>query len=289
MAKKSKEIRAPSGLSSTAKRLISLLKKAAAVNGSTGNSELLYELEKYSRELANDEDKNVTAYHFKRAVDNLYNLAHVQHNQVQELNLCLSSGQTYSILGLLDEARNSYDKAITLSSELDEKVLKARALRLLGNLHLQQTELKAAISHFEKSIDLCQESGEPLEEAYGLNSLCAAYFQMAAWRKMERACDQGLIIAERLGEDELIACIYNNLGAMHSIRGQWQKALAAFQKCLPLFEMAGDYRGLAETYNNMATLYRDQDMWHEAGKCYAQSIRFSNQAGDTLAKANALL
>ena len=289
MSKKSKKSPALSHEYPTRERLNELLKKASSAQDDDKNSELLYQLEKYGRELANDEDQKVAAYHFKRAVKEFQDMTHAQQDRTQELYLLISSGQTYATLGLTQDAETSYEQALQLSTDLTMDLLKARTLRLLGNLKLQQTDSKAAIKYFEQSIDLCQQTGEPLEEAYSLNSLAAAYFQKAAWRKMETACEQALAIAEKLDENELAGCAYNNLGAMYSLRGQKQKALIAFQKCLPLFEMAGDQRGLAEAYNNMATLYRDQDMWHDAGKCYSLSIQFSDRVGDVLAKANAML
>ncbi|MCA9742755.1 MAG: tetratricopeptide repeat protein [Deferribacteres bacterium] len=269
-------------------RLQKLIKEAQKALDAGQNSDLVYQLEKYSREISDDAEQNVAAYHFKKAVENIQSMTDGTDRR-QELYLLINSGQTLATLGQVDEAHDRYMVALELSKELGSKLIQARALRLLGNLRLQQSALSEAIRYFEQSIELCQVEGEPLEEAYSLNSLAAACFQKSSWKNMENACNQALAIAEKLGENELAGCVYNNLGAMYSLRGQKQKALVSFQKCLPLFEMAGDHRGLAETYNNLATLYRDQDMWHDAGKCYALSIRFATLVGDKLGKANAML
>ncbi|KAA3657419.1 MAG: tetratricopeptide repeat protein [Calditrichaeota bacterium] len=254
------------------------------------DADLTYLLEKLGRKLFSDEDIKISAYHFRSLVENLKKHSHISHDQHQELELCLKSGETYAVMGLTEDAEKCYEQAIQLSVELNDAARHARSCRYLGNLKFQQQgKFKEAIKCFEKSLEICQENGELLDEAYGLNSLSATYFQLASWKKMEDVCNQALAICEQLDEDELIACINNNLGAMYSLRGLWQKSLAAFQKSLPLFEKLGDYRGLAETYNNLATLYRDRDMWHEAGRCFALSIRFASQIGDTITKANAIL
>jgi tetratricopeptide (TPR) repeat protein len=251
--------------------------------------DLIYGVEKLGRKFVSDEGKEKGASYFKLAVDNLRKLAQIKQDQAQELNLHFSAGQTYALLGLLDDAVESYEHALQLSSKLNEYKIHARTLRLLGNLKLERSQWREAVACFEQSRKVCEENGEPLEEAYALNSLAAAYFQTAAWRKMESACEQALAIAEQMKDDELTACVNNNLGAMYSLQGQLDKAFVAFQKSLPIFEKLGDQRGLAETYNNLATTYRDKEMWHEAGKCYAKSLQLAHETGNVVLEACAKL
>jgi tetratricopeptide (TPR) repeat protein len=272
-------------------KLATLLKQSE--RGPEANSEafvdLAYSMEKLTRKILGDEDKHKSAAHFKLAVDNLKKFAHIRHDEAQELNLCYSAGQTYALLGLMDEAAENYEQALKLSQKLNDHKTHANSLRQLGNIKLRQSRWKEAIACFEHSYKICQDNGEPLQEAYALNSLAAAHFHTASWRKMEEACDHARAIAERLNDDDLTACVYNNLGAMYNLQGQWDKALAALHKSLPLFEKLGDLRGLAETYNNLATAYRDKEFWHEAGKCYAKSLELARQAGDTLVEAQVTL
>ena len=251
--------------------------------------DLTYSMEKLARQSLANEDKQKSATYFKVAVQNLKQFAQLNHDQAQELNLCYSAGQTYALLGLMDEAVESYEQALKLSKQLNDYKSHARALRQLGNLKLRRSAWKEAIACFEHSYKISQENGEPLDEAYALNSLSAAYFHTAAWRKMETACEHARAIAERISDDDLTACVYNNLGAMYNLQGQWDKAVAALQKSLPLFEKLGDVRGLAETYNNLGTACRDKEYWHEAGKHYAKSLDLARQAGDAVVEAQVSL
>ncbi len=268
-------------------KLASVLKQAGS--GVETNSEeyvdLAYNMEKLARKFLHDEKTQQGAEYFKTAVNNLKQFAQIKHDQAQELNLCYSAGQTYALLGLVDEAAENYEQTLALSKQLRDDTARARALRQLGNLKLRQSKWKEAIGCFELSHKICQDQGETRDEAYALNSLAAAYFHTAAWRKMESACEHALALAERVDDAELTACVYNNLGAMHNLQGQWDKALAALQKSLPLFEKLGDRRGLAETYNNMGTAYRDKEFWHESGKCYAKSLQLAREAGDVMVEA----
>jgi len=252
-------------------------------------ADLTYSMEKLARKFLADENTQKSAAYFKLAVENLKQFAQLNHDQAQELNLCYSAGQTYALLGLMDEAVESYEQALKLSNELNDDKSQARALRQLGNLKLQQSQWQEAVACFEHSMKICQENGERLDEAYALNSLAAAYFQTAAWRKMETACEHARAIAETLNDDDLSACVYNNLGAMYNLQGQWDKALAALQKGKLLFEKLGDLRGLAELYNNLATAYRDKEFWPEAGKYYARSLELARQIGDAVIEASATL
>ncbi|NUM73177.1 tetratricopeptide repeat protein [candidate division KSB1 bacterium] len=251
--------------------------------------DLTYSMEKLSRKFLADQDKQKGATYFKLAVENLRQFAQIKHDHAQELNLCYSAGQTYTLLGLMEEAVESYEQALKFSRKLNDYKSQARTLRQLGNLKLRQSEWKEAIACFEHSMKICQENGELLDEGYALNSLAAAYFHTAAWRKMENTCEHARAIAERMNDDDLTACVYNNLGAMHNMQGQFDKALMALQKSLPLFEKMGDLRGLAEAYNNMGTAYRDKEFWHEAGKYYATGFKFARQAGDALIEAQVSL
>jgi tetratricopeptide (TPR) repeat protein len=275
-----------------------ILSKLAAVlkqseRNPEANSEafvdLAYSVEKLTRQFLADEGKQKSAAHFKVAVDNLKKFAHIRHDEALELNLCYSAGQTYALLGLMEEAEENYEQALKISEKLNDYKTHANSLRQLGNLKLRRSQWKEAIACFEHSYNLCQENGELLAEAYALNSLAAAHFHTASWRKMEEACEHARAIAERLNDDDLTACVYNNLGAMYNLQGQWDKALTALQKSLPRFEKLGDLRGLAETYNNLATAYRDKEFWHEAGKYYAKSLELARQAGDVVVEAQVTL
>jgi tetratricopeptide (TPR) repeat protein len=246
-------------------------------------------MEKLARKFLSDEKNQKGAAYFKVAVDNLRQFAQLKQDQAQELNLNYSAGQTYALLGLMNEATDSYEQALKLSKQLHDDKSHARTLRQLGNLKLRQSQWQEAIACFEHSCKISKENGEPLDEAYALNSLAAAYFHTAAWRKMEIACEHARALSEQMSDDDLTACVYNNLGAMYNLHGQWDKALAAFQKSLPLFEKLGDRRGLAETYNNMATAYRDKEFWHESGKCYAKSLQLAREAGDAVVEAQVSL
>jgi len=251
--------------------------------------DLTYSMEKLARQSLADDDKQKSAAYFKMAVQNLRQFAQIKHDEAQELNLCYSAGQTYALLGLMDEAVESYEQALKLSKKLNDYKFHTRALRQLGNLKLRRSAWKEAIACFEHSYKLSQENGEPLDEAYALNSLSAAYFHTAAWRKMEAACELARAVAERMSDDDLTACVYNNLGAMYNLQGQGDKAVAALQKSLPLFEKLGDLRGLAETYNNLGTACRDKEYWNEAGKYYAKSLELARQAGDAVVEAQVSL
>lgn len=272
-------------------KLATLLQQAE--RGSTTQPEefvdLTYSMEKLSRKVLSDENSQKGATYFKVAVDNLKQFAQIKHDQAQELNLCYSAGQTYALLGLTDEAVESYEQALKLGRQLNDYKSHARALRQLGNLKLRQSQWKEAIASFEHSRKICQENGELLDEAYALNSLAAAYFHTAAWRKMEDACEHARAIAEKMNDDDLAACVYNNLGSMYNVHGQGDKAVAALQKSLPLFEKLGDLRGLAETYNNLGTAYRDKEFWSEAGKYYAKALQLARQSGDVLVEAQVSL
>ena len=272
-------------------KLATVLKKAEAggANDSDEYVDLTYSMEKLARKFLTDENTKKGATYFKTAVDNLKQFAQIKHDQAQELNLCYSAGQTYALLGLMDEAAESYEQSLKLSQTLHDDKSHARALRQLGNLKLRQSKWKEAITCFEQSYRICRDNGEILDEAYALNSLAAAYFHTAAWRKMETACEHALALADKVNDADLTACVYNNLGAMHNLHGRWDKALTALQKSLPLFEKLGDRRGMAETYNNMGTGYRDKEFWQEAGKCYARSLELARQSGDVMVEAQVSL
>lgn len=251
--------------------------------------DLTYNMEKLARKFLSQERTQQGAQYFKTAVTHLRQFAQIKHDQEQELNLCYSAGQTFALLGLVEEATESYEQSLKLSKELHDSKSHARALRQLGNLKLRQSKWKEAIACFDLSYRISQENGEPRDEAYALNSLAAAYFHTAAWRKMETTCERTLSLAEKMNDDDLTACVCNNLGALYNVQGQWDKALATLQKSLLLFERLGDRRGLAETYNNMATAYRDKEFWHESGKCYAKGLELAREASDVVVEAQVIL
>ena len=99
---------------------------------SEAHVDLTYSLEKLARQSLADDDKQKSAAYFKVAVQNLRHFAQIKHDEAQELNLCYSAGQTYALLGLMEEAAESYEQALTLSKKLNDHKSHGRALRSLA-------------------------------------------------------------------------------------------------------------------------------------------------------------
>lgn len=159
-----------------------------------------------------------------------------------------SLGNVFHVLGRLDEAVESFRKALKLTPEaVDVHLNLANTLRMQG-------KLDEAAESFRKALKLAPDRAD-------------AHFSLGntlkAQGKLSEAIES-LRSTLKLNPDHAEA--YNNLGSVFQALGKRDEAVESFRKALLLNP------GLAEAHNNMGNMLKDQNRLDEAAESFCKAL-----------------
>jgi predicted ATPase/class 3 adenylate cyclase len=86
------------------------------------------------------------------------------------IDLSINLWYYWSIRGLMEEGQRWLSEALTLATEVDQS-LRARAMRMLGNLCVERGEVPAADSLYRASLAICRSIGDDMGTANSLSFL----------------------------------------------------------------------------------------------------------------------
>ena len=196
-------------------------------------------------------------------------------------------------LGNLLQGRAEFDRAIVWHSlALDDTLNLAEAYSQLGELHLLENNLPAALNSFEHALEYLPDSARVYSALAQINGqLQRKEQEMECWYKATqinpKLVNQGgyYKLAKALQQkgriDEAIACYEKattggkkaitalfDLGAIYQKQGKLDKAQAAYQQILEVEPTQ------ARAQHKLGTVYLQQRMFDEAIGCFRLAIKY---------------
>jgi DNA-binding SARP family transcriptional activator/tetratricopeptide (TPR) repeat protein len=148
--------------------------------------------------------------------------------------------RAYSRLGRHTEARQHFDRAIDLFSELGDVVSQAHTHINLAYAELVRGRHRDALRHDQLALDLYRAAGDVSGQADALNSLGWAHSVLGNHRQTLEHCDQALTLLRQIGASGREANALDSIGHAHHHLGDHGKALASFEAALAISRGGGD-------------------------------------------------
>jgi tetratricopeptide (TPR) repeat protein len=176
----------------------------------------------------------------------------------------------------------------------DDRWLRARATRYLGDVHVMLDEYEAARARYEEALPIYQAIGARLGEANTIRSLGDVHVMLdeyeAARARYEEALPIYQAIGSRLGEANTI----RSLGDVHVRLAEYEAARARYEEALPIYQAIGSRLGEADTIKSLGDLdveierYTEAEAWYAKAEAIYQAIETpANVASVLSSKANA--
>jgi tetratricopeptide (TPR) repeat protein len=149
----------------------------------------------------------------------------------------------------------------------------------LGRLHLRIGEMDAAATSFERAIALATEQQDRKAIATATGNLALIHADRGALNKAEALLQQALKIDEELNYKEGLAADFGYLGNVYLAGGKLQQAEAIYRKSLELYEGLDSKEGMASAYGNMAIIHRRRGDYFKAEAVQKMALSLDTAVG----------
>lgn len=185
-------------------------------------------------------------------------------------------GAVQANLGNYDTARDHYEVALELATELEDIQAAARTEYYLGIAAMQQQDVETAFAHYQAAIADYQRTGNRAQEVYARSNLAAAYLTAGNYEAAIDEAKQALAFCKRMDAPYWMAMNAANLAEAYFELGQLTPA-EEFAMQVIEHEEVDSYPYALYT---LGSVRRVQERLEEALQFYRQSSRIAEQNED---------
>jgi DNA-binding SARP family transcriptional activator/Flp pilus assembly protein TadD len=189
-----------------------------------------------------------------------------------EADALASQGRALYNQGRLQEALDSFRRAVALYHEIDNAVFAAHAQRGIGLVLRQLGRREEASRFLRQTLAVARKFGERRLETMTLHSLAEVCRDEGRFDEARGLYEQCLPLLHEFDDRIGVAHTYYGLGHTALATGRTDEATALFKDALATFREVDVHRGEALTLLDLGDLYRRLGRWSDAAGCYEQAI-----------------
>jgi tetratricopeptide (TPR) repeat protein len=194
----------------------------------------------------------------------------------------MALGKSQQKINHPDEARATYEQALKLASDEDDRTLRAEALHWLGTLHNERRERQQAIDYWQQAIRLFEDDGDPGAAARVLCDLGNAQRAAGDLSAARTSFESALTLINSVDDQVTQGLVYSNAANLYTQIGDMENAIDFYQQALDIARELSDLRSEAIRLGNLAWYYVLTGQAQRATELYQQAIEKSQQLGDNL-------
>ena len=204
---------------------------------------------------------------------------------VQEGELSIALAQIYLSQSMHAEAKELYERAITIMQKTGNRKGEGIAYGGLGAAFLSLGKYVKAKENSEKSLEISMETGEKAGEASCYGNLGSVFQSLGEYFKAKEYYEKALAISMEVGDREREATCYGNLGTAFQSLGEYVKAKEYYEKALAISMEVGDREREATWYGNLGTVFQSLGEYVKAKEYYEKALAISMETGDRKGEA----
>jgi len=178
------------------------------------------------------------------------------------------------------DATRRFDESLAIAEEAGDKVLSARALAGLGDVHVILGALDQAVARYQASLDLYREMDDLVGVARGLGRLGNAYNGKSEFDRAEGLYQESLAAFRQLDDRVGVANQLWSVGLARFSAGKYQAALPSLRESLAIRQQVGDALGIAWAQFGIGYVAVHLGDTNTAGHALMEALKGSDQAGD---------
>ncbi|MEG4407095.1 CHAT domain-containing protein [Microcoleus sp. MON2_D5] len=208
----------------------------------------------------------------------------------READRLLEQGNQQFNISQFREALQSWEQALTIYREIENRQGEANSLGNLGTAYNSLGQFHRAIEFLEQSLAISREIGDRPAEANSLGNLGIGYYSLGQYHKAIKFYQQYLEISREIKDRPGEANSLGNLGNAYHALGEDHRAVEFYQKSLKISREIGDRQGEAMSLGNLGNAYNSLGQYHRAIEFIEQQLEISraivNRQGEAMSLGN---
>jgi tetratricopeptide (TPR) repeat protein len=197
-------------------------------------------------------------------------------------------GRLHRRQGRLDEAAETYRRALTLYADLGERAAEAVALRNLGSVHWRLGDFRQAADHYRRAWTHYQLLGDDAGQADASVRLGLVDARLGDEKQATERLRSALELFTQLGDRFSEAYVLSLLARLSHRPADLERAAAQLEQSLAVVRQAGDRTAEAYALTDLAAVYADRDRLTEAAAYLSRALVLHRRIGDRASEAEAL-
>lgn len=197
-------------------------------------------------------------------------------------------GLAHVAIGEYRKAIHFHHRALDISYDLDDRFSECMTLGNMGNAAFAAGDYPLAIEYHELSLALARETGHRISEQKSLGNLGLAVFASGDRLTGMRYYNDALVIAREIGNRSLEATILSNLGDASIAAGNVTQAIQYHEEALHAFRETGNRLAQARILAGIGHAWDSLGNSESAIKCFEQSVEIAHQIGDAFGEGRTL-
>ncbi|HZQ08736.1 MAG TPA: tetratricopeptide repeat protein, partial [Anaerolineae bacterium] len=206
-------------------------------------------------------------------------------NPEQQRNLDLTMADAFSARGEYHDARELYQRALTIA---DEPSVRIRILQGLGVCNYHLGNFARAIEYYQASLRAAEEIQDVVQQARATGGMGAAYVNSGEYERAMKYLEQSRALSIQAGRELELANAEGNMALALYYQGEYAQAIQAAQRALEIDERLGHTTLAARTLPLIGYCYYSLGDLQRAEEYYRRAYESSHALGDTWGEATEL-
>ena len=205
------------------------------------------------------------------------------NNTKQKYSLLIDIAQSQQTAGQTEAALESFQKALQMCRDEQNKEYEAIILRLMGQIHYIKSDYAIALNNLKRSLTICREIGNKNREGATLNDISQIFKARGDYDTAFKYLEKSLAITQEIGNKSGEGTTLNNIGGIYYKRGDYNAALDYIKKSLAINKEIGDKSSEMTTLHNIAMIAYNKKDWKQYVQyettAYSLAIEISDAEG----------
>lgn len=205
----------------------------------------------------------------------------------KKMDNCLLIAESMNIVGIVydvtakyDSALSKYDEIIELSDVCGLEVMKAQIYNNIGLIYWNTGELDKAIDYYTRSLQIFEKHKKQRGISSSLSNIGLLYTEKKEYEQAEQYQLRALEIRQETKDWYGVSVSYVNLANICMGRDQLDSAKDYLHASVRIKDSLNDLRGLAINYNNLGIISHNQDKNDSAVYYLRKGIAIRKQLGE---------
>ncbi|WP_417600025.1 tetratricopeptide repeat-containing sensor histidine kinase [Owenweeksia hongkongensis] len=204
-----------------------------------------------------------------------------------EIDECLLIAETMNIIGIVydvtakyDSALAKYEEIIILSDKCGIEVMKAQIYNNMGLIYWNTGELDKAIDYYTQALEIFEKHDKKKGISSAVSNIGLLYTEKKQYTEADKFQHRALAIRKEIKDWYGVSVSYVNLANNHMGRHQLDTAKRYLHASIKIKDSLNDQRGLAINYNNLGIIAHNQNKNDSAVYYLRKGINIRRHLGE---------